>query len=259
MIVSIDSSKLPSREPCGNKFFNLCRLRDHHIKVPFSLCIPKFFLENIFNVKKDKLLAEFRRDLLYIKDLIYPPYIVRSSGYSEDSRVISKAGIHKSIVTFKSPHLVKTIKEVFDSGEDISTLIQPLLNSRVSGITFTNYMNGIMLIESNWGYCKSITDGIIEPDKFFIDRNCENFIIKTLGTKYKMTVLSMDQLREVISDFDHSEEFSLTDSEIQKLTDTCLKIETIFGIPQDIEWTINQENELYILQTRPITSYQHVY
>ena len=74
-----------------------------------------------------------------------------------------------------------------------------------------------------------------------------------------MTVLSIDQLREVISDFDHSEEFSLTDSEIQKLTDTCLKIETIFGIPQDIEWTIDQENELYILQTRPITSYQHIY
>ncbi|MEJ2296612.1 MAG: PEP/pyruvate-binding domain-containing protein, partial [Candidatus Lokiarchaeota archaeon] len=48
---------------------------------------------------------------------------------------------------------------------------------------------------------------------------------------------------------------SLTDKQTLELSKIGIKIEEIFrGNPQDIEWAIGQNGEIFILQTRPITS-----
>ncbi|MFO7886462.1 MAG: PEP/pyruvate-binding domain-containing protein, partial [Desulfobacteraceae bacterium] len=45
---------------------------------------------------------------------------------------------------------------------------------------------------------------------------------------------------------------SLEQENIQKLADLSVKIEKFYTIPQDIEWALTKEGELYILQCRPL-------
>jgi len=45
----------------------------------------------------------------------------------------------------------------------------------------------------------------------------------------------------------------LSDAKILKLSETIIQIEKYFGFPVDVEWAI-ENNEIYILQARPITT-----
>ena len=46
----------------------------------------------------------------------------------------------------------------------------------------------------------------------------------------------------------------LTDARIRELAELALAIERTFGSPQDIEWTIDGDGKLWIVQSRPITA-----
>jgi phosphohistidine swiveling domain-containing protein len=50
---------------------------------------------------------------------------------------------------------------------------------------------------------------------------------------------------------------TLTPSQITALTTAVTRIETVFGLPQDVEWAI-KGGQLYILQARPITRISHL-
>ncbi len=58
--------------------------------------------------------------------------------------------------------------------------------------------------------------------------------------------------REVVSD--RQNQACLSDAEINTLVDIAKKVESHYGIPQDIEWAIAQEStEVTLLQSRPET------
>jgi pyruvate,water dikinase len=46
---------------------------------------------------------------------------------------------------------------------------------------------------------------------------------------------------------------ALTDEEVIRLTEEAKNIEAHYGVPQDIEWAIDDDGELFILQARPET------
>jgi pyruvate,water dikinase len=45
---------------------------------------------------------------------------------------------------------------------------------------------------------------------------------------------------------------SLNDDQIMELARVAVEIETYYGAPQDIEWAVDEEGEIYILQSRPL-------
>ena len=49
------------------------------------------------------------------------------------------------------------------------------------------------------------------------------------------------------------EQAALNDETIIKLAKCGIKIEKHFGVPQDIEWALDDDGKIYILQARPET------
>ena len=52
---------------------------------------------------------------------------------------------------------------------------------------------------------------------------------------------------------ENAKDQKLSDSQIKELLEVVKKLEKFFGFPVDVEWTI-ANNELFILQSRPITT-----
>ena len=51
---------------------------------------------------------------------------------------------------------------------------------------------------------------------------------------------------------DEAEQAAITDEEAVRLAQAGIQLEALFGGPQDIEWAIDRERRLFILQCRPL-------
>lgn len=181
------------------------------------------------------------------------PLVVRSSSPDEDNPTTSFAGLFDSIGNCCSIFEVRTaIKKVWASlwsdealmyrkelrlnptQSKMAVLIQEQVQSDVSGIAFSanpaNHNSNQYIIEAQKGSCDAIVSGKISP-------------IKAVLSKEKKTVddSTLSQL--------------LSDHEIEKVINTLEQLDSLMKRPIDIEWTF-QENELFVLQVRPITSFE---
>lgn len=147
----------------------------------------------------------------------------------------------------------------------LSVVVQKMVNSMKSGVMFTanpitNNSNEIM-INASWGLGEAVVSGIVTPDEYIINKEDNSIVEKTIALKKVMVVKSPDGLGTVevkISD-EIGEEYidgeCLTPKELQTLINYGIKIETLYGSVQDIEWGIDRDTKgLYILQSRPITT-----
>jgi len=78
--------------------------------------------------------------------------------------------------------------------------------------------------------CENIVSGKAIPNSYSADRR--NFSIKA-----------------------NKEEFRLDAEKIRQIAAIGMKIEKVFGCPQDIEWAIDHEKKIWVLQSRPITAF----
>ena len=138
-------------------------------------------------------------------------------------------------------------------------IVQHMVESEVSGILFTaNPSTGErseIVVNARFGLGVSVVGGLVTPDTFIVDRQSKTLKLAEIGSKEQETVssgLEGTTLRGV--DEDRQSEASLDHTQIEQLVTQSLKIEATFdNVPQDIEWAF-KGNDLYILQSRPITN-----
>jgi pyruvate,water dikinase len=213
-------------------------------------------------------------------------YAVRSSATVEDSERFSYAGqassylfnndineILESIVkcwaSLFSPQSLLYLLKMRESGLNIplqdlgmAVVIQKMVPSKISGILFTvdvlNNNEHQVLINSTWGLCEVVANNICQPDRIIVNKN--NFKIKeyTIGKKERQCIMDPNNKGTKVVDtpLDLKNKPSLTHKQVKKLINVALQIEEKFRKPQDIEWTIDIKNNLYILQSRPITTFK---
>jgi len=234
--------------------------------------------EKIRGVIEDyRISEEIEKEILSAyTSLSETPVAVRSSATAEDSSIASWAGELESYLYVTRGDLLEKIKLCWASlytpraiayrakrdmtRKDISVavVVQKMVNSRVSGVCFT--VNPVtkdqndMVIEAIYGLGEALVQGIVTPDRYYVDKK-ENVIIdivtnaqkkmyvqsKTSGTS-EVSVPKKKQLHQI-----------LTGKEIIMLAKTCQKIEEYYKYPQDIEWAV-ESGKFYILQSRPITT-----
>lgn len=140
----------------------------------------------------------------------------------------------------------------------IAPIVQRMINSEIAGILFT--ANPItsnldeMVIEANFGLGESVVSGKSMNDFFLIDKN-------TLEEKQRKI-----SRKTIICVFDEKKGWGRTECELEpekctvptldeaqvrELAEIGLRIEQVFGHPQDIEWAI-EKGKMYILQARNI-------
>ncbi len=147
----------------------------------------------------------------------------------------------------------------------LSAVVQKMVNSGKSGVMFTanpitNDRNQLM-INSSWGLGEAVVAGIVTPDEFTVDKNSRAVVERHISEKNVMIIERPDDLGTMeVSVMSHlgADKIavpSIGEAEVLTLAEAGIRIEGLYGVPQDIEWAFDKDTaELYILQSRPVTT-----
>lgn len=230
----------------GGKARNLNLLRQLELNIPNGF---------ILNPQSD--LTDDQLDQA-IKNIGGYPIAVRSSGAFEDMEGASFAGLYETYLEIDHLDAAKdAIKKCFESilgqrvhdylklkkievsDEELKTkmnvLVQKMILPKISGVAFTlDPIEGKeeqLLLECVEGLGERLVSGEITPSRYRFHYEDKKILQKEIG----------------------QDSIELNNQQLELLSDCALKIQASFHHPQDIEWCIDSEDKVWILQSRPIT------
>jgi pyruvate,water dikinase len=177
-------------------------------------------------------------------------WAVRSSAVEEDSATESYAGIYGTFLNVHEGDLPKRIVECLSSAwsdeavaykvrnkknyvSSMAVIVQQMVRGDSSGVTFTaNPQSGSMAeicINAVKGINEPLVSGEITPDY------------------YRLSKMGFEILEERTGSIP-----VLSEEKISSLCAVATEVEKIYGQPQDIEWTI-LDDQIVLLQARPVT------
>ena len=204
------------------------------------------------------------------------PVAVRSSGAKEDSPLASFAGQYKSFLNVPGDMIEKYYKLVLASqfsphaiyyfksrGFEYSEIpmavgVMAMVPVESAGIVYTRHPEipheEFLIINAVFGLGLSAVGGETTPDLYRVSRKDPTNILSQERGKQKEVVVSASpgtvvhrplppekKNRQVLAPF-----------QITELSALSLELEKKFGCAQDIEWAIDQEGNIFILQARPL-------
>jgi pyruvate,water dikinase len=224
--------------------------------------------------------ASFRQTILDAYDTTFPgspaPRLsVRSSALGEDSEKYSFAGLHHSELNVNRDNLVDACWEVLASKYSPQSLVyrfisglrdedmpmsvgcMEMINSQCSGILFTKDPNGQgdnIIIQAVRGLGTMAVEGRVTPQEYIVSHSPEGkiFGFRPGNQKFK-DVLNIDQgvkKEAIMPEYWYMP--CLTQDQVSLLAGYACRIEEHFAVPQDIEWAVDNNGCLHILQSRPL-------
>ena len=208
------------------------------------------------------------------------PVAVRSSATAEDLASASFAGQLETYLNVKGcESIAEAVKRCYASlwsgrvlayakrsgfeakDANMAVLVQHMVTSRSAGVMFTvnplNTDGSEFLIESTLGLGEALVSGVVAPDKYVLGKNGDGtfrMLAKEISAKSKIARGFKGGVEYVDLDPAEGSQPSLTDEQALSLAALGEKIEKRMGMPQDIEWAIGDDDQLFILQSRPITT-----
>ncbi|WGI17779.1 phosphoenolpyruvate synthase [Methanonatronarchaeum sp. AMET-Sl] len=202
---------------------------------------------------------------------------IRSSATAEDLPDASFAGQQETFLNIRGEEKVmKKIKECWaslytaraifyrekqdfeHSKVNIAVVVQRMVNAEKAGVIFTSHPTtgeNEVIIEAGWGLGEGVVSGSVSPDHYIVDKN--GFKVKKKDISTKRTMFDRDpetgETRHIEVPEDMQNKPTLTDEEITELAKMGEGVEIHYETPQDVEWAI-EDNEIYMLQSRPITT-----
>ncbi|MGD8371611.1 MAG: phosphoenolpyruvate synthase [Syntrophobacterales bacterium] len=201
---------------------------------------------------------------------------VRSSATAEDLPDASFAGQQDTFLNVGPEDLAERVRACWSSlftsraisyrqekgfqHEDvlISVAVMEMVQARSSGVTFTiepvSGETNKVIINAAWGLGEAVVSGRVTPDEYVIAKDSLEIIERHVAVKKEKCVRRPEGDTDYV---DVPEDLqgvpALTDEEVIRLTEEAKNIEAHYGVPQDIEWAIDDDGELFILQARPET------
>jgi pyruvate,water dikinase len=205
-----------------------------------------------------------------------PAVAVRSSATAEDLPEASFAGQQESYLNVcGAGQLLEATKKCWASlwtaraisyrlqqgisseGVALAVVVQLLVPAEVAGILFTaNSITGQRnqaLINAAWGLGEAIVGGKVTPDTITVNKETGDVVSYEVADKQVMTVRVNGATEEKAVPETLRTVPALSKEDTQKLMDLGVRIESLYKMPMDIEWTLT-DGELAIVQARPITS-----
>ena len=206
-----------------------------------------------------------------------PLIAVRSSGTAEDLPGHSFAGLYDTCLrATDADGCIELIKQCWASlwterafdyraqngfphdKAAMAVVVQQLVAADAAGVVFTaDPVSGSpdrIVVESCWGLGEALVSGRVTPDRFVVRRKTRRIVDRSVSTKSVETIFSPDgRTIEQQVPPERAALPSVSDATAQKLARLALKVERVFGTPQDIEWAMAGPY-LFVLQSRPITT-----
>jgi pyruvate,water dikinase len=200
---------------------------------------------------------------------------VRSSAWGEDG-IHTFAGQFKTFLNQPVENLVTNYKEVIASAylpsaieyrasKDISedevamaVGCQVTIDAKVSGVIYTldptTPEREVMVINAVWGLGAPLVSGQVPGDRYLLNRTPPHEV-EGLNVRHKLSMLCPKEggdteERPVPENLQMKP--CLEREEMLRLAEIALVIERYFKKPQDIEWALDKNSQIIILQTRPL-------
>jgi pyruvate,water dikinase len=223
---------------------------------------------------------------------VHASFAVRSSATAEDLPDASFAGQQETFLNVVGvEEVLHKMKEVFASLYNdraisyrvhkgfahadvaLSAGVQRMVRSDLgaAGVMFTidteSGFEDVVFITSSYGLGETVVQGAVNPDEFYVHKPMlkagkRAVIRRNLGSKLIQMEFSSTEEKKasghLVKTTDVPTElrnrYSLTDAEVEQLSQYALVIEQHYGRPMDIEWGKDgNDGLLYILQARPET------
>ena len=202
------------------------------------------------------------------------PAVVRSSSPSEDAAGTSFAGLHESYVNVRGldsllDHILLVWASLWSDrallyrkelGLDVArsamaVIVQELAAGEKSGVAFSvsPHDPANAAVEAVYGLNQGLVDGTVEPDMWLLER-ASGKIVDFRAARRSEAIRSVaggTALAELPESAKKTPPLGV--GELARVFETVMKVEALFGGPQDMEWTFKGET-LYVLQARPITA-----
>ncbi len=247
----------------GGKGASLLKLRAD------GFCVPNFvvFSEKELEENSVAFLIEKAKSTI---NASY--YAVRSSANVEDGAVQSFAGVFQTELYVKPDELAAAIAKVRASKNSptvvaylaqnkmsetqlhLAVVVQEMIAAEVSGVAFgidpSKPYRKSKLVSAVYGLGEGLVSGQLNADHFEFH---ESVWDKTIVMKEQMLVFEHKNLvyKEVEKELQHSS--TLSDVQLSELSHTLAQLAIRYNAPQDMEFCYCN-NQLYVLQSRPITA-----
>jgi len=202
--------------------------------------------------------------------------VLRSSALGEDFTETSFAGQYRSALNVSSESIHQVYKEIiaskyslqaimyrFNRGirdEDVAMCVgcTRMVDAASGGVAYSrnpiDIRDNAIFINSVWGLPKTVVDGSAASDLFVVSRENPMAILrKDIPVKEHKFVCYPDEgvcRMDMTGDKDGLA--SLDDVQVLEIARLAALLEDYYGAPQDIEWAIQEDGSIIILQCRPL-------
>jgi pyruvate,water dikinase len=132
-----------------------------------------------------------------------------------------------------------------------------LVPADAAGILFTaNPLTGKRseaVINAAWGLGEAIVGGLVTPDTITVDKSTARVMRRETSSKQVMTIRTEKGTEERPVPDALKNKAVLSDEQAVELARYGSRIEELYGMPMDIEWTL-EGGRFAIVQARPITT-----
>lgn len=248
---------------------------------------PESFIEVSENIQRLFLTAKVPKD---IEAAIYDAYqryvdhrgvsggvkiALRSSAIGEDSD-LSFAGQYLSIMNVPPDKIIRAYQKVLASlftpraisyrlhmgipfeEASMSVACLEMIQAKAGGVMYTrhpfNLTENHIIINAVWGLGVFVVDGVIPPDTYILSKDSDPKLLESIiSNKTKCLINRPDGYvmeTDVAPEKQHLP--CLSPDQAQTLGRYGLALENHYKCPQDIEWVLDHNDSLFILQTRPL-------
>ena len=226
--------------------------------------------------------VEVEKALLKAWDLAYgndPQVVValRSSAIAEDG-VQSFAGQYRSLLGVTRNDLIAAFKTVVASlfspralayraghgyaldATGMGLCCVEMVRSRAAGVAFSRHpvdlRSNSIVINGLWGLGEMVVDGSGTPDQWLVSRATGKITKATIAHKavrlrLVRTGTGVDsELTPVPEDLQDVP--CLSDEQVRQLANMVMELERHYQYPQDMEWAVDEDDQIVLLQTRPM-------
>jgi pyruvate,water dikinase len=178
---------------------------------------------------------------------------VPPSAIAHKVAAVWRSGFSERIIAYRREHNLSLVPRVS------AVLIQRMVTADVAGVAFgadpVTGRRGVAVVSAVYGVGTSLVSGECDADTFHVDRD-GNILQRAIADKrisHRAAIDSVEGVRAVAVPDEQARKPALSDDQVRAVANLVRRTGQFFGRPQDIEWAI-EKGQLYLLQSRPITS-----
>lgn len=213
-----------------------------------------------------------------LRDMGHEPLrlAMRSSALGEDALGSSFAGQYRSQLNVSPESACQAYKEIVAGkytlqamayrlhkglrDEDVAMCVGvlPMVPAKASGVAYSrdplHMERDTVLVNAVWGLPKGVVDGSAPVDALRLARDPAHEILQRDVPRktWRYVCHNGEGLERQEISPDMAEAASLDDAQAARVAQLALSLEHSFGTPQDVEWVLTPDNELMLLQCRPL-------